>query len=116
MGINEQLDYASVFGEDPAYVHLEDGKRAAFARGLAQICTDLMTSDAMEREELGVGETKPVCPGCAVTVSFNLLCTLGQQNDYSPAQIAAAMLRLWGEVLDRNEFFTSERSGIRQED
>jgi hypothetical protein len=110
-------DYHSVFGEDPHYIHLEDGRRVEFALVAASRIAHEFKVQAFAREGAAVFDApgrglKPICPGCTVTVSFNVMSIIGRENGHNPVQIADAMIRLWSEVKERGEFFTSERSGI----
>jgi hypothetical protein len=120
-------EYHSVFGEDPAKdpacVHLQDGKRVAWATNQARRIETMLWAEAAARSEptftLGEGEhgawlaeRLPICPDCAVTISFNVMSVIGRGSRHDPEQVADAMIRLWTEVKERGEFFTSERSGI----
>ena len=107
-------NYHSVFGEDPHFVHLQDGHRAEFAHDIVQEIERQMRIQAWERGELQEAGlvSKPLCPGCTVTIAFNALNFIAKRYDYNPGQIADAMIRLWTEVKERNEFLTGERSGI----
>lgn len=114
--IAEIQNYQSAYGEDPNFLHLEDGKRVEFA---AKIVEEVMIEAGTASFDRGATTLRdsfhlPFCPGCAVTLSFNLGNILGKENGHDPKLVAQAMLRLWGEVLETGEFFTTERSGMQR--
>lgn len=105
----DQTDYQSVYGEGPAFLHLPDGRRAEFAREEAEnlesnwrwwVSRGLQAEDAM-----------PLCPGCAVTVAFNIMSHWVQTQGMDHVEVADAMIRLFTEMKENGPFYT-ERSGI----
>ncbi len=103
----EQQDYTSVCGEDPRYLHLNDGERADFARSEAANI-DL---DWRVRYADADSWRSPLCPGCAVTVAFNIMSHFVQTQGMDHVEVADAMIRLFTEMKERGPFYT-ERSGI----
>jgi hypothetical protein len=96
-----------VYGEDPKYLHLEDGKRAEFARRTAAgIELDWRVLYADEESW-----TKPLCPGCAVTLAFNIMSHFVQTQGMNHVEVSDAMIRLFTEMKENGPFYT-ERSGI----
>lgn len=90
-----------VYGGDCELVHCADGSRADVGAAIAAALDFRMRHDAaMRGAGLQVAAAHPLCPGCYMVVSINMLAALAQANGQPITELAASMVAAWQHVLD----------------
>lgn len=81
-----------VYGGNCKLIHVADGKRAYEGKMMASHLDLRMRKKAVkEGMDYRKASELPLCPGCYMVVSFNMLVELAKQNGQSLAELGSSM-------------------------
>lgn len=99
------MEREMVYRGDASLVHVEDGMRAEIGDNMADQLQRLIRNDAMESgreswdDALGF-RAKRVCPGCYMTIVFNMAVTLAKDNGQSLTELGNTLAMAFKQLAE----------------
>lgn len=92
-----------VYGGDPAYIHVEDGKRLMIGREIHDLLEQRIRWRAYSRQNISYKEamSKPLCPGCFMVVLFNAAVATACSNGQTLTELGRSMAAAF-KMLEEN--------------